>query len=86
MFCTRRYSYKVYISVTDSQWHTALYRLERSTLLLDDPIELRKLIPSATNIYNKYKTLYQRDAIIRVQKFIIRKINLLENTHDTSSN
>jgi hypothetical protein len=83
MFYTRIHSPKVRVSVANSQWYAALYKLERTTSLLDNPIELRKLIPSATNIYNQYKTLDQRDDIIEAQKFLMLKINLLENSNDT---
>ena len=86
MFYTRINSPRIQIAPRTSQWYIALYRLERFTSLLDDLIQLRKLIPSATNLYNQYQDLDQRDDILEAQKFLMLKINLLENNHDTSSN
>jgi hypothetical protein len=78
----RAHSPKVQVSVEYNQWYIALDKLERTTSVLNNSIELRKLIPSAINIYNKHKTLYQHDAIMKAQKFLIYKINLLENTNE----
>jgi hypothetical protein len=82
MFYIRKHSIRIQVSIEYNQWYTALDRLERTIILLSSTVELRKLIPSAINIYNKHKTLYQHDAIIKVQKFLMYKINLLENNNE----
>jgi hypothetical protein len=82
MFYTRKHSSRIQVSVEYNQWYIALDKLERTASVLNNSVELRKLIPSAINIYNKHKTLYQHDAIMKAQKFLIYKINLLENTNE----
>jgi len=81
MFYTRVHSPRIQIAVGNNQWYVSLYKLERTTSLLNNSVELRKLIPSATNIYNKYKTLDQREDILEAQKSLMLKISILENSN-----
>ena len=75
------HSPRVQVSVAISQWYDALHKLEHTMSLLNDPVELRKLIPSATNIYNKASLVSQRYDIIEAQRDLILKINILENSN-----
>jgi hypothetical protein len=82
MFYTRKRSQKVQVSVTDYQWYCALHKLECTISSINDSKELRKLIPSVTNIYNKANLFIQRLDILKVKMCLIHKINLLENTNE----
>jgi len=69
---------KIQIRVSSLQWYTAFHTLNRTAQNINNSIGLRKLLPSAANIYSKYITLDQREAILDVQSYIINKINRLE--------
>jgi hypothetical protein len=79
MFYTKLNSPTVQVSVANYQWFIALYKLECAIILINDPKELRKLIPSVTNIYNKANFFAQRRDIMKAESDLMLKINTLEN-------